>query len=112
MRVFYLLTIAEGVLQLVDDGRDSGEVATRVGGSDDERDEVERETACRQRVPSLSKRLSFVPSSLFDQSISSRPPCLFLSSHGLGLHGPLEKIDYLAPTENGSAGVSAVTAFM
>jgi len=42
MRVFSL-TITAGVLQLVNDDRDDGEVATRVGDGNGERDEVETE---------------------------------------------------------------------
>ena len=44
MRVFSL-TIAAGVLQLVNDDRDDCKVATRMGDGNGERDEVETEPA-------------------------------------------------------------------
>ena len=85
MRVFSL-AITAGVLQLVDDDRDDGKVATRMGDGNGEKDEVKAEPAvCVGNVPRLLfRRPSFVP------PLCSTNPLLathalrfFLSHHGV-----------------------------
>ena len=87
----FSLTIATDVLQLVDDDREGGEVATRMSRGSGEKDEVGRETAWRQCGRGLlSKRPSFVP------PLCSTNPILAMAS----TNSPPLAVDYADDLKN------------